>query len=61
MVKAIEERGAHDIAKRALETTGRVFRYAIAHGYVTRNPSADFKHADTLKPAREKNYALSMP
>ena len=33
MVKAIEARGAHDIAKRALETTGQVFRFAIAHGY----------------------------
>ena len=30
MVKAIEVRGARDIAKRALETTGQVFRYAIA-------------------------------
>jgi hypothetical protein len=29
MTKAIEQRGAHDIAKRALETTGQVFRYAF--------------------------------
>ncbi|WP_047495645.1 integrase arm-type DNA-binding domain-containing protein [Terriglobus sp. TAA 43] len=57
MVKAIEERGAHDIAKRALETTGQVFRYAIAHGYVTRNPSADFKPADVLKSVQKTNYA----
>ena len=33
MTKAIEQRGARDIAKRALETTGQVFRFAIAHGY----------------------------
>jgi Arm DNA-binding domain len=33
MTKAIEKRGARDIAKRALETTGQVFRFAIAHGY----------------------------
>jgi hypothetical protein len=39
MVKAIEERGARDIAKRALETTGQVFRYAIAHGFCRRNPA----------------------
>ncbi|MEZ2346867.1 tyrosine-type recombinase/integrase [Terriglobus sp. RCC_193] len=57
MVKAIEERGAHDIAKRALETTGQVFRYAIAHGYVTRNPTADFKPADVLKSVQKTNYA----
>jgi len=29
MVRAIEARGARDIAKRALETTGQIFRYAI--------------------------------
>lgn len=34
MVKAIEERGAADLAKRALENTGQIFRYAIAHGYL---------------------------
>jgi len=33
MVKAIEARGACDRAKRALETAGQVFRYAVAHGY----------------------------
>ncbi len=31
MVKAIEARGALDIAKRCLQMTGQVFRYAIAH------------------------------
>jgi hypothetical protein len=31
MVKAIEKQGARDIAKRALETVGQVFRYGIAH------------------------------
>jgi hypothetical protein len=39
MTKAIEERGARDIAKRALETTGQVFRYAITHGYAKRTSS----------------------
>jgi hypothetical protein len=32
MVKAIEGRGAADLAKRALENVGQIFRYAIAHG-----------------------------
>ena len=32
MVKAIQDRGKLDIAKRALETTGQIFRYAVAHG-----------------------------
>jgi integrase len=57
MVKQIESRGAHDIAKRALETSGQVFRYAIAHGFASRNPAADFKPADVLKSARKTNYA----
>ena len=32
MVKTIAARGALDIAKRALQTSSQVFRYAIAHG-----------------------------
>jgi integrase len=57
MVKAIEQRGAHDIAKRALETTGQVFRHAIAHGYASRNPAADIKPGDILRSAPKRNYA----
>jgi hypothetical protein len=57
MVKAIEERGAHDIAKRALETCGQVFRYAIAHGHAKRNPATDFKPRDVLRSVPKKNYA----
>jgi hypothetical protein len=33
MVKTIEARGVGDLAKRALETTGQIFRYAITHGH----------------------------
>jgi len=57
MVKAIEERGARDIAKRALETTGQVFRYAIAHGYSRRNPASEIRPGDILKSTRKVNYA----
>lgn len=57
MVKAIEARGAADIAKRALETTGQIFRYAIAHGYARRNPAADIKPRDILRATRKMNYA----
>jgi integrase len=56
MVKAIEDRGARDIAKRALETTGQVFRYAIAHGYARRNPASEIRPSDILKTARKVNY-----
>jgi integrase len=57
MTKAIEQRGARDIAKRALETTGQVFRYAIAHGYARRNPASEIRPSDILKSARKINYA----
>lgn len=56
MAKAIQDRGALDIAKRALQTTSQVFRYAIAHGLATRNPVADFKPADVLAARPKSNY-----
>ena len=57
MAKAIERRGARDIAKRALETTGQVFRYAIAHGHARRNPASEIRPSDILKSRRKTNYA----
>src|SRR5437879_8203283 len=56
MVRAIEARGARDIAKRAMETTGQIFRYAIAHGKARRNPAADSRPSDVLKSSRKTNY-----
>jgi integrase len=57
MTKAIEKRGARDIAKRALETTGQVFRYAIAHGYAKRNPASEIRPRDILQSTHKVNYA----
>jgi integrase len=57
MIKTIEDRGARDIAKRARETTGQIFRYAIAQGYSRRNPVAEFRASDILRPTRKLNYA----
>jgi integrase len=57
MVEAIEQRGARDIAKRALETTGQIFRYGIAHGYAKRNPASEIRPSDVLKTTRKVNYA----
>ena len=57
VAKKIEARGALDIAKRCLQTCGQVFRYAVAHGYMLRNPAADIKPADVLKSRRQTNYA----
>jgi integrase len=57
MASAIQDRGARDIAKRALETVGQVFRYSIAHGYSKRNPASEIRPSDILKSTRKVNYA----
>jgi hypothetical protein len=57
MVRAVEARGARDVAKRALETTGQIFRYAIAHGYAKRNPAKEIEPRDILKASVKSNYA----
>jgi integrase len=57
LMLVIEGRGARDVAKRAHETTGQIFRYGIAHGIASRNPAADFKPKDILAEAREENFS----
>lgn len=57
LMLTIEARGARDVAKRAHETTGQIFRYAIARGIASRNPAADFKSSDILAKAKEENFA----
>ena len=57
MVRVVEARGARDVAKRALETTGQIFRYAVASGYAKRNPAADIRPRDILKASQKTNYA----
>jgi integrase len=57
MAKKIESRGAIDIAKRSLQTCGQIMRYAVAHGIIERNPAADVRPADALKPTKHTHYA----
>jgi hypothetical protein len=57
MAKAIEARGAVDIAKRSLQTCGQILRFAVAHGLIERNPAADVRPSDALKPRTKENYA----
>lgn len=44
-LKSVEKRGALDIAHRLLQTTGQVFRYAIAIGKAKHDISADLRGA----------------
>lgn len=57
LAKDIELRGASDMAKRILQIVGMVFRYSVAHGYSKRNPVAEIRPSDILKPTRKTNMA----
>ena len=57
LAKGIEARGASDMAKRILQIVGMVFRYAVAHGFSKRNPAAEIRPSDILKPTRKTNMA----
>lgn len=54
VLKKIENRGAIDIAKRAKQTTGQIFRYAIANGIAKRDITADLK--DALQTRKKKHF-----
>lgn len=55
MLRRIEGRGALDTAHRAQQNCGQVFRYAVATGRATRDPTADLRGA--LPPAKHKHFA----
>ena len=55
MARAIEGRGANELARKALRSTGQIFRYAIAHGHAKRTPVSDIRPSDVLKSAKVIN------
>lgn len=55
VIRKIERRGAHEVAKRQLQKCGEIFRYAIACGKAVRDPSADIKEA--LQPVQKSHFA----
>lgn len=57
MARKIESRGAQDMARRALQTCGQVFDYALAHGLIERNPARDVKPETALKPRKSTHFA----
>ncbi|HEV8314270.1 MAG TPA: integrase arm-type DNA-binding domain-containing protein, partial [Burkholderiaceae bacterium] len=57
MAKKIESRGALDIARRAWQTCGQIFEYALAHGMVERNPSKDVRPGSALIARKKEHYA----
>jgi hypothetical protein len=55
VIRAIENRGALDIAHSALQTCGQIFRYAIAIGKAQRDITSDLRGA--LIARKKSNYA----
>ncbi len=53
--RRVESRGAIDVAHRIVQDAGQVFRYAIATGRATRDPSGDLRGA--LPPLVVKHHA----
>lgn len=54
-LRKIESRGAIETAKRAKQTAGQIFRFAVATGRAERDPSADL--AGALKTTKTKHLA----
>lgn len=57
MLNIIQKRGVVDIARRALQTSNQVFRYAIRHGLAVNNPAAAIKPSDVLQSRTKVNLA----
>lgn len=55
VLRRVESRGAIETAHRAKDACSQVFRYAVASGYVERNPAADLR--DALKPVNTRHMA----
>lgn len=55
VIRRIEARGALETAHRALSNCGQVFRYAVATGRATRDPSGDLRGA--LPPVKGEHFA----
>jgi integrase len=60
VVLKINER-APDLAKRALQSIGQIFRFAVARGYAKVNPVSELKPADILTPTQTVNLARIDP
>lgn len=57
VAKRTEARGAAELARRVLQSCGLVMRWAVAHDLAERNPVADVKPGDVLKPRTVTNFA----
>lgn len=57
VIKRIDGRGAHDIARRMHQAIGRIFSYGVGHGFCVRNPARDIETRDVLQPVKTRHHA----
>lgn len=57
VVKAIEARGAGDMAARVLQRIRAVFRFAVVHERIDSNPMLDLQPGELLKPRQVQHRA----
>jgi integrase len=57
MLRKNAERGVLYSARRNFQKVSQIFRFAIARGYVSRNPASDIRPSDILPSIRVKNFA----
>lgn len=55
VIRKIEKRGAIELAKREMQVTGQIFRFAIATGRAKRDPTQDLRGA-LKSPGRQKHH-----
>jgi len=58
IIRSIEKRGAVVLARRMLQVSGQVFRYAVATGITTRDPSQDIRGALKTPPPKQHRASL---
>lgn len=58
VVRAVEARGAVELAKRLLQVTGQIFRFGIATGRAQRDPTQDLRGALQSPGPRKHRAAL---
>lgn len=57
LARRLEEREVPELARRVLQICGIVVRWSVALGPADRNPVADLKPSDFLKPRIVTNFA----
>ena len=59
VVRAVEARGALDVSRRVKQSVGQVFRFAIASGWATEDPTTSLD--DALKPKPPVKHRARVP